>query len=313
LRIDLHTHSNLSDGSLTPTELVRSAAEHGVGVLALTDHDTTAGLEEAQAEAARLGIRLLPGIELSVCEDDGRVQCHVLGYGIDPDAPALQECTAQLRSARIERFGTMIEQLKRAGIDLGCDFPASRMESAQGTIGRPHLAQRLVERGYCKTPQEAFDRYLGRGKTGFLPAPEFSAAAAITVVHRAGGVASLAHPLRSIGIDCPGGPAAFIGRFAKLGLDALEIQHPAQNKGQRKKLVKIAQQLELLHTGGSDFHGASRPDLKLGRGRGDIRVEPSAYHSLLGAIEQRRAGTCWDSTPASVSSSDRVGLAGGRR
>jgi predicted metal-dependent phosphoesterase TrpH len=287
VRIDLHTHSTASDGSLSPGELLHAAAEHGVGVLALTDHDTTAGLAEARREAQRLGIELVPGIELSVSEQEGRLQCHVLGLGFDPEHPELLACTARLRAARIARFGAIAERLRAIGIDAG--LLESDAEQSDGTIGRPHVAQRLVELGHCQTPQEAFDRYIGRGKPAFMPSPPFAAADAIAVVRAAGGVAVLAHPMRSVGIDCPGGAAAFIGRLAALGLDGIEVQHPSQTRPQRRRLGRIARELALLETGGSDFHGAAQPDLVLGRGRGDIRVEPSSYHKLRHALEQRRA------------------------
>jgi 3',5'-nucleoside bisphosphate phosphatase len=286
VKIDLHTHSTASDGSLSPAELVRAAVEHGVDVLALTDHDTTSGLAEAEAEAARLGLHLVPGIELSVCEGDGRLQCHVLGYGFDRGARALADCTAQLRSARITRLGEIAERLRRVGIET--DLLTDAALAGDGTLGRPHVAQQLVERGYCQTPQEAFDRWIGRGKPAFVPAPDFSAKAAIDVVHEAGGVAVLAHPMRSTGIDRPGGAAAFVGAFAALGLDGLEVQHPSQNPAQRRKLGRIARDLGLLQTGGSDFHGAAQPDLVLGRGRGNVRVERAQWDALLAAIERRR-------------------------
>jgi len=287
MKIDLHTHSTASDGSLSPRELLQRAAEDRLDVLALTDHDTTAGLDEAQAEAERHGIALLHGIELSVCEEQGRVQCHVLGLGIDPAAPGLVACTAQLRTGRSARLAAMVERLLQLGVDP--ELRPEDLTRGDAAIGRPHLAQRLVERGYCQTLQQAFDRYIGKGKAAFVAPPELDAAQAIRLIHAAGGVASLAHPLRSTGIDTPGGAASFIGRFAQLGLDAVEVQHPSQNRNQRRKLSRIARDLNLLATGGSDFHGSARPDLTLGRGRGDIHVSPASYEALQTAIQHRQA------------------------
>jgi 3',5'-nucleoside bisphosphate phosphatase len=287
VKIDLHAHSSASDGSLSPLELVHQAAEERLDVLSLTDHDTTAGLAEARDAAERYGICLLPGVELSVCEQQGSVQCHVLGLGVDPSSPPLAAATARLRAGRRERIAAMVERLLRVGVDPG--LGPEDLVRGEAAIGRPHLAQRLVERGYCQTQQQAFDRYLGRGKSAFLPPPQLEAREAIALIHAAGGIASLAHPLRSIGVDGPGGAATFVGRFARQGLDALEVQHPAQNRSQRRKLSRIALEQGLLETGGSDFHGASRPDLRLGRGRGDIRVSAASYAALCSALDRRRA------------------------
>jgi 3',5'-nucleoside bisphosphate phosphatase len=266
---------------LPPGELVEQAARAGVTALALTDHDTCEGIAEAQARGRELGVEVLPGIELSVSENDGARQLHVLGYGIDPAHPALEAETTRLRSERQERGRRIVEKLRARGLEL--DY-AEVEAIAQGTIGRPHVARVLVQRGLCRDSDDAFARYLRRGCAGFVPSPGFSARAAIELVHTAGGVASLAHPPLSSGINEPGGLAAFVSRLVLFGLDGLEVEHPSHTASQRRKLRRIAREHSLLTTGGSDFHGSNRPGIRLGRGRGDLAIPREVYDALLARI-----------------------------
>ena len=273
---DLHTHSTVSDGTLRPAELVQRAHGSGVEVLALTDHDDVAGISEARARAEGLGLELLPGIELSVSEQEGERQMHILGLGIDPDAPLLLERVVEFRRTRLERGALIVEQLNQHGVRLG--FERVREIAGDGAMGRPHVARALVEAGICGSVSEAFARFLRRGR-------------AISLIHAAGGIASLAHPPRSQGVDAAGGLETFVGRLVRLGLDALEVYHPSHKPSQEKRLRRLARAHDLVETGGSDFHGGEQPEIVLGRGRGRLRLGRRFYDAIQARLAERRRAT----------------------
>ena len=286
VRCDLHTHSSVSDGTLTPRELVDEAARVCVNVLALTDHDTVAGIAEARAQAEVRDIELVPGIELSVNEEDGRRQMHILGLGIDPEFPELLEHVARFESERQARGERIVQRLNELGVPLR--FESVTQIAGRGALGRPHVARALVEMGACRNEDEAFARFLRRGRPAYVPREAQSAATAIDLVHAAGGIASLAHPPLSIGIDAPGGLPRFVGRLVAVGLDGLEVHHPNHKPAQRRRLKRLVRQHELIETGGSDFHGARRPDVALGRGRGDLSLGAEILEGLRQRLERRR-------------------------
>jgi len=286
MKVELHCHSTCSDGQLSPSELVRRAAERGVSVLALTDHDTTSGLAEAQACASECGVTWIAGIEFSISEDAGRTQLHLLGYGLDPRNEELSLALEQVGSARVRRAARTLELLAEQGIALDLEAVLSR--SPDGTIGRPHIAAALTEAGVCSGPQEAFARFLRRGRPAFVPSPGLSAGRAIALIHRAGGIASLAHPFLSAGLDAAGGIERFLGRLVHQGLDAVEVFHPKHKKAQRQRLRQLAQRYELLITGGSDFHGTKEQSTPLG----SQSISGADYERLaarLGAVSNASA------------------------
>ena len=286
-RFDFHTHTCVSDGSLTPTELVRRAAANGVTGIALTDHDTVDGIAEARAEGERCGIEVLGGIELSVNEADGSRAMHILGLGLEDPAPLRARLEA-LRRSREERAARIVGHLRRNGVAL--ELAAVEAQAAGGAVGRPHVARALVELGAVRDVDEAFTRWLRRGRPAFEPNAELSAREAIEMVHAAGGVAVLAHPPLSGGVDSPGGLAAFVERLVPLGLDGLEIWHPSHKPTVARRLRRIAAAHGLLETGGSDFHGADRPDVEVGRGRGGkLRIGRDVRDALERRLSERRA------------------------
>jgi hypothetical protein len=286
-RFDFHTHTIASDGSLTPTELVRAAAANGVTGFALTDHDTTDGIAEAQVEANRLGIELIPGIEISVNEQDGGRSLHVLGLGLSPDDPVLRTRLEVARHERRTRAARMVTRLQEAGVAI--ELADVEAIAAGGSVGRPHLARALVELGVCRDADEAFVKYLRRGRPGYEPYAAFSAREAITLVHGAGGVAVLAHPPLSSGVDAPGGIEAFVERLLPDGLDGLEIWHPGHKPGQIRRLRRLAREHDLLETGGSDFHGADRPGIEIGRGRaGGLHIGRPVYDAFRARLTLHR-------------------------
>ncbi len=286
-RFDFHTHTIASDGSLSPTELVRAAAANGVTAFALTDHDTIDGIAEAEVEASVLGIELIAGIELSVNEQDGARSLHVLGLGISPDDAVLRARLEIARDARRTRAARMVARLQEVGVAI----ELSRVEAiaAGGSVGRPHLARALVDLGVCRDADEAFVKYLRRGRPGYEPYAAFSAREAIDLLHGAGGVAVLAHPPLSGGVDAPGGIEAFVERLLPDGLDGLEIWHPGHKPGQNRRLRRLARDHDLLETGGSDFHGEDRPGIEIGRGRaGGLHIGRPVYDAFRVRLTTRR-------------------------
>jgi hypothetical protein len=245
--IDLHTHTTASDGRCTPAELVRRAAAAGVSTLAVTDHDTVAGCDEASrcCDAARL--TFVPGIEITaVCES---ADVHVLGYFIDTRSPALLDFLAAQRRTRIDRVREMVGRLAALGIELDADaIVRPGVDDRTKSVGRPWIARALVAAGHVSTTDEAFDRWLARGRPAFVPragAPPFEV---IERIHSAGGLASLAHPALVERDE-------WIDEFARRGLDALEAYHSEHSPEDTARYLEIADRLRLLVTGGSDFHG----------------------------------------------------------
>ncbi|HTO68721.1 MAG TPA: PHP domain-containing protein [Myxococcota bacterium] len=287
-RCDFHTHTRASDGSETPTELLRRAAANKVVCLAVTDHDTIDGVAEARDAGARAGVEVLAGIELSVNEADGVRTLHVLGLGLDDGHPALRARLAELRSSRESRAARIVGHLRAAGIAL--ELAAVEAHARGGSVGRPHVARALVDAGAARDVEDAFARWLRRGRPGYEPNAALSAREAIALVHAAGGVAVLAHPPLSGGIDAPGGLDAFVERLVPLGLDGLEVWHPNHKPAQTRRLRRLAETHALLETGGSDFHGADRPEIDVGRGRaGKLCVGRDVRDALEARLAARRA------------------------
>jgi predicted metal-dependent phosphoesterase TrpH len=242
--VDLHSHSLCSDGHHAPAEVIRRAAAAGLGTVALTDHDNFDGLEEAAAAAARDGIRLVPGIEISTTYEGGDV--HLLGWFMDPAHRRLRETLAGLREARECRLDGMLRALSRAGAPVTEE--AVRERIAGPAPGRPHVAAALVAAGHAASVQDAFDRWLKRGRPGYVPLARPDAAEAVDLLREAGGVAAVAHP--GLGV-----PDATIQQLARAGLAGLEADHPAHAPDRRKKYRALARRLGLIPTAGSDFHG----------------------------------------------------------
>ena len=276
---DLHTHSTVSDGTCAPAEVVRRAHRVGVSALALTDHDATGGLAEAEAEARALGIDFLCGVEISA-EAEG-VDVHILGYGFDVEHPELVSELAQVRKAREARIPQMVERLRALGIDL---TPGDAFRVAgSGSIGRPHVARALVELGACGSIDDAFDRFLGAGGPAFVPKVVPTAADAIARIRAAGGIAVLAHPLYAAR-DRPGGLEALVAPLVRQGLVGIETHYVSHRPRDRRRVARVARRLGLLATGGSDFHGATRPGVEVGVGRGELAVPRELFDALCQRI-----------------------------
>lgn len=255
---DLHTHSTASDGQYTPSELVRLARGHGLEVLALTDHDTTDGLDEALRAGEALGLRVIRGIELSAREYP---TFHILGYDIDPGTPALSALCREMKAGRNERSLRIIHFLDEQEVHISL---AEVEELADGNIiGRPHFAQVLTRHGYVSSNREAFDRYLDTPE--FLrqvERPKPSARVCMETIKSAGGRVSLAHPYQ-IGVDNET-LERIVRELRGWGLDAIECYYPQYSPEQQRFYLHLAEKYQLHITGGSDFHGERvKPDTVL--------------------------------------------------
>jgi hypothetical protein len=277
--IDLHAHTTASDGSYTPTELVVAAAEGGLTAIAVTDHDTLDGLAEAEEAARQMNIEFVPGIELAISYDNGRF--HMLGYLIDRNDPVLNGRLDRLKDNRVNRNAHMVEKLRSLGFDITLDdFIA---ESGGGQVGRPHMAAALVKKGIATGYQDAFDRFLADGALAHVPKDKITVEEGLELIHAAGGLAVMAHP---ISVKLEGDALAEeLKRLRELGLDGLECYYSQHTPEQVDAFLDLARSAGLLVTGGSDFHGTPKPDIRLGHVIGD---QP-APDALLAALKERKA------------------------
>jgi predicted metal-dependent phosphoesterase TrpH len=254
VRADLHSHSSASDGTRPPAEVISRAAAAGLDAIALTDHDTVAGLAAA-AGALSPGLTLIPGMELS-CRRDGH-SVHLLAYLFDPEHTGLARQCEAIRNSRVERARAMVEKLNELGV--GITWEQVTAIAAGGVIGRPHIARAMVRAGAIESPAEAFSpEWIGAGGRAHVRRYALDPAEAIGLVHAAGGVSVLAHPFavtRGWSV-----PEVLIGELARAGLDGVEVAHPDHNARQREHLAVLASELGLAATGGSDDHGELTAD-----------------------------------------------------
>ena len=270
LRIDLHTHSNRSDGTFEPAEMVRLAAERALDVVALTDHDTTDGLAEALATGSVVGVEVVPGVEFSA-EFDGN-SVHVLCYWMDTQDAALQLELGRLREDRFRRGELMVGKLQDLGLPVA--FQRVRAIAGDATIVRPHIAQAMVEAGVVATEKEAFERYIGDGGPAHVAKHALDPVNAVALIDGAGGVCALAHP--GMWGDQSSVPVELIERMAAAGMRGLEVDHPDHPPEMRERYRTVAGELGLIATGGSDCHGTRYDPVRLGTSLCD----PEAFAAL---------------------------------
>jgi hypothetical protein len=269
MRLDLHTHSTASDGTLSPAELVRHAQRCGVEVLALTDHDSVDGIAEAAAAAEAAGVTIVPGVELSVGPHHGR-DVHILGYFVDPSDERLQMRLRSLRDARLERAARMVAALNRAGYGIGLDEVLKC--AGPGTVGRLHLARVLVSRRYAQSVDDAFERLVGSSGAFFEPKAAVDPAQAVEWLTEAGAVPVLAHPELS-------GVSELIPTLVEAGLVGVEAYHAEHTPEQRARTEQLARSYGLLVTGGSDFHDPDGQSAPLG----SVEVPDEVWPALRAA------------------------------
>lgn len=245
-RVDLHAHTTASDGTATPERFVASALAAGLSAVAVTDHDTVAAVAEVAQRADGSGLRIVPGVELSVHDDAGK-EVHLLGLHL-ADLPRVENALALVREARVDRAQRIVGKLNALGIAL--DPQAVMDEAAGGAVGRPHIARALVKAGHATALQQAFDRWLGTGKPAYVEKQRLSIADGIALVHDAGGIAVYAHP-------GPEGTRERIEPLVALGLDGVEVWHPSHGAADIKRIRAVVAALGLVPSGGSDWHGAA--------------------------------------------------------
>lgn len=273
-RIDLHTHTTWSDGSYAPAELIGWAHRHHIQTLAITDHDTTDGLNEALERSRTLGLDLIPGIEISARFQAREI--HILGYFINHHDPVFQTRIRALQATRLQRIRAILAKLEL--FDISLDLEDVQRLAGTGSIGRPHIAQLLITRGHVSTFKQAFEKYLGIRGNAYVPRDVPEASDACSWIREAGGVAILAHPFwegyRQEEID----PACRI--LVESGLQGLEVFYGTFSAKQISFNLHLAKRFDLLVSGGSDFHGSFKPEIKIGKGKGDLNVPQSALDKL---------------------------------
>jgi predicted metal-dependent phosphoesterase TrpH len=294
-RCDLHMHSTMSDGTVPPDQLARRVAEAGIRLAALTDHDTLAGVAAFHREAAQLGVRVVPGVELSTCLPDG-VALHLLGYfGFSPDTPEsslpLAAPLAEVREARDRRNQGIIARLQGLGVDITLAeveaLAAAQAATQTGdrrdrSVGRPHIAQVLMNKGVVTSIQDAFDRLLARGKPAHVPRARLEVERGIELLAASGGVGVVAHPIH-LGYDEPK-VRRTLGELRDRGLVGVEVRHTDHDPATQALYRRVARDLGLIETGGSDYHGEHKPGVALGVGKGDLELPVGLADELLARL-----------------------------
>jgi 3',5'-nucleoside bisphosphate phosphatase len=278
--IDLHTHSNASDGSLPPREVVRLAKERGLVAFALTDHDTIDGLAEAMATGHELGLEVIPGVEISARHNLGSM--HILGYFLDYESELLAQRLAVLKQARKDRNPQIIAKLNKLGIPITMEQVEGI--SGGGQVGRPHIARALYQGGFVRSLQEAFDIYLGNNGLAYVSKFRFPPEEAIAMIRDAQGVPVLAHPF-TLGLHTFEALKPVLQELMDLGLAGVECFYPEHSPDQEALYLSLARNLGLLITGGSDFHGDNKPEVSLGR----VNCQSHLTYDLVTAMKAWRA------------------------
>jgi predicted metal-dependent phosphoesterase TrpH len=279
-KIDLHTHSSVSDGTDTPAALVRYAKEKGLRAIALTDHDSIDGIEEAQAVGREVGVEVIPGVELSADFPEGTM--HLLGLFVDRATPFFLRRLGVFQAARRERNPKIVQKLQEMGFKISEEEVTAA--AGGGQAGRPHFARVLMEKGYVHSMTEAFEKYIGDGGPAYVKKSQPSPEECIALIHQADGIAVLAHPntlhLSDDRLN------TLLERLVKAGLDGVEVYYSAHTPEETARYERLAAEWNLAKTGGSDFHGQHKPEIDLGVGRGTLHVP----YSLLEELRRRRGG-----------------------
>ena len=280
--IDLHIHSNRSDGTFSPQEIISKVCEAGLYGFSLTDHDTTEGIPEILSGKLPENIHFLPGIEISC--DTPKHEIHILGYGIDHKNTNLNQTLLSLREGRLQRNLDMISLFQKDG------FPITLEKLQHGNpntvITRAHFSRVLVEEGICKTREQAFKKYLGDHCKYYLPKPFFDPKDALKLITDAGGIPILAHPFQYKFSNQE--IQDLIEKLMNFGLKGLEVYHSTHHIGQITKLLEWQKKYGLVSSGGSDFHGANKPDISIGTGRGSMHVPDHLFDSLTDYIQNKQ-------------------------
>ena len=275
-RIDLHTHSTCSDGSMAPAELVRHAKVSGLCAMALSDHDTVSGVDEAMATGREIGVEVIPAIELSAVS---ATETHILGYFIDPHAPELVQALGRIRDIRVERLTETCAMLKSHAIDVSME--EVRAIAGGGVLCRAHIAKIMTEKGYAESPRDAFNRWLNVGCPCYSETQAITDEEAISLIRAAGGDAYLAHhhltKLPDDALD------AFVARLTAAGLHGIEGYYTDYTAEMAEKYRALAKKHHLAISGGTDFHGSFKPHISIGQGLGNMEIP----YTVLAEMKKR--------------------------
>jgi len=281
VRIDLHIHSTASDGTLSPPEIISLAHSLNIGAIAITDHDTIDGSKEALTLDIPPSLKLLTGVEISASSNPSLPYTgsfHVLGYSIRLGDPVLNQTLDMLQDARRNRNPRIVKLLNKIGINFSLKDVAD--EFSEGQLGRPHIAQLMVKRGFVKSINEAFDKYLGTGRPAYVDKYRLDCGQAIEIILAAGGIPVLAHPF-FLQIENKDRFENLIVNLKEMGLKGIEAYYPEHSPDLTAFYAEVANRYGLLITGGTDFHGSIKPDVKMGSGRGDLFVPYELYEELI--------------------------------
>jgi 3',5'-nucleoside bisphosphate phosphatase len=280
-RLDLHLHTTHSDGSFTPTEVIDLAHKAGVTALAITDHDITTGILDATLAGQEYGIDVIPGVEISSII--GTSELHILGYFLDYHDARLRERLARLRDSRHRRNPKIIERLQAAGIDI--TYEEVRALAGTDSVGRPHIARVLMEKRVVASAKEAFDLWLADGRPAYVPRELPTPSDAMQWIREAKGLPVLAHPTWVKPTDST--LTDLVRQLKADGLDGVEVHYSTHTPRQTREYLALAKQLDLLVTGGSDFHGLTKPDIDVGVGKGTLHVPGSLLDKLRETAARR--------------------------
>lgn len=281
MNIDLHIHSTASDGTLSPLEILRLARQLNLGAIAITDHDTIEGSKSALALGIPAPPHFLTGVEISAAPPPSfslSGSFHILGYAIDIDDPVLNQTLIKLQQARKNRNPQILEILNDLGFEIAID--EVRQEAGECQLGRPHIAQMMVKKGFVQSIDEAFDKYLGKGQVAYVDKFRTSAARAIEIVLNAGGIPVLAHPFL-LQLQNDAALEDLVVTLMEMGLLGIEVYYPEHTPKQTELYAQMARRHRLLITGGTDFHGALKPEIQMGSGTGNLAIPYELYERLV--------------------------------
>ena len=285
--IDLHIHSNASDGSLSPSDILNRAQGLNLKAISITDHDTIEGSKAAASASRSLTIGFLTGVEISASPPPSTSltgSFHILGYGFCLDEPVLNNALIKLQAARRDRNPQIIKRLN----EMGCRISIEELqeEFGESQLGRPHIAQIMVRMGFVKTIDEAFDEFIGKGGPAYIDKYRLKCSEAIQIIRNAGGIAFLAHPYL-LKISDRKTLESIIITLKHMGLEGIEVYYPKHAPEETETYIELAREHHLLMTGGTDFHGDINPDIEMGVGRGDFHVPYSLYESIVAFCSAR--------------------------
>jgi 3',5'-nucleoside bisphosphate phosphatase len=282
MAVDLHTHTNFSDGTLTPQELIQKAEDYKLTAIAITDHDEIGANKIAQDYVRNLNVEFVPGVEFSIdIELPGTAHLHLLGLFLNLENDELTSVLGDLRNARQNRAYVIIQKLQDYGLDVKED--ELDIIVGQGSAGRPHLAKLLMDKKVVGSVWEAFNKFLSKGRPGYVSKKKLKLQTAIDLIHQAKGLAILAHPV-SLKQKTYKDTEAFLKELKSIGLDGVEAYYASHTRNFTNYLLNAAQRNNLLVSGGSDFHGSIKPDTELGIGRGNLQIPDQVFHDLKKAV-----------------------------